>query len=86
VKSNACIPQSRALAEIASPSGTPRPSFARNTGNSGLVTDEHIAEIRSALQSADRIDRDFAVEIKDESGELVAEVQKTIQVRKKSSK
>ena len=49
------------------------------------VADEHIAEIRSALESADRIDRDFTVEIKDESGEIVAEVQKTIQVRKKPS-
>jgi hypothetical protein len=37
------------------------------------------------LQSSDRIDRDFRVEIKDESGGIVAEVQKTIHVRKKQS-
>ena len=47
------------------------------------LTDEKLSEIREALKTQDKIDREFCVEIKDTSGELVAEVQKVIQIRRK---
>jgi len=48
------------------------------------LTDEKLSEIREALKTQDKIDREFCVEIKDTSGELVAEVQKVIQIRWKA--
>jgi len=36
-------------------------------------------------QSTDRIDRDFTIEVKDQSGDIVTEVRKTIHVRKKQA-
>ncbi len=47
------------------------------------LTDDQIAEIRAALENAEKIDRTFEVEVKDESGTVVAVVQKVVQVRKK---
>jgi len=47
------------------------------------LSDEQISEIREALETADKIDRVFTVEIKDESGAVVAEVQKQIHIRRK---
>ena len=47
------------------------------------LLDGQIEEIREALKSAERIDKQFEVLVKDESGEVVAEVQKLIHFRKK---
>ena len=49
------------------------------------LTDDDIAEIREALKTEDKIDRTFQVEIKDESGTVVAEVQKIVQIRRKKA-
>ena len=47
------------------------------------LTDETLNEIRDALKTQEKLDREFRVEIKDQSGELIAEIHKTIQVRRK---
>jgi len=47
------------------------------------VSDGEIEEIRQALAGEEKIDRVFAVEVKDESGAVVAEIQKQIHIRKK---
>lgn len=47
------------------------------------LTDDVIAEIREALKTEEKIDRTFQAVIKDESGTVVAEVQKVIQIRNK---
>jgi len=47
------------------------------------VSDGEIEEIRQALAAEEKIDRVFAVEVKDESGAVVAEIQKQIHIRKK---
>jgi hypothetical protein len=44
---------------------------------------EQIDEIRRALQSEEKIEREFAVEVKDESGAVIAEVKKLLHFRKK---
>jgi hypothetical protein len=57
--------------------GTVRASFR--------LTESQIEEIREALKTQERIDRMFAVEVKDESGSIVAEVQKQLHVRRKDA-
>ena len=57
--------------------GTVRASFR--------LTGAQIEEIREALKTQEKIDRMFAVEVKDESGGIVAEVQKQLHVRRKDS-
>jgi hypothetical protein len=47
------------------------------------LSDQQIQEIREALTTQDKIDRMFSVEVKDESGTIVAEVQKQIHVRRR---
>jgi len=47
------------------------------------LTDEQLEQIREALKRAEKIDRIFTVEIKDESGAVVAEIEKQLPVRKK---
>ncbi|MFZ1916750.1 MAG: DUF4442 domain-containing protein [Terriglobales bacterium] len=47
------------------------------------LTDDEIAAIREALKTEEKIDRTFQAEIKDESGAVVAEVQKVVQIRKR---
>jgi len=47
------------------------------------LSDEQIAEIKEALKSKEKIDRRFAVEVKDDSGAVIAEVEKILQVRGK---
>jgi hypothetical protein len=49
------------------------------------MTDEQIDEIRQALRSAEKIERMLQVEIKDEAGTAVAEVQKLVHIRKNKS-
>ena len=49
------------------------------------LSDEQIQEIRKALETEEKIDRTFAVEVKDELGTVVAEVQKLIHVKRKAA-
>ena len=57
--------------------GTVRASFR--------LSELQVDEIRQALKTAERIDREFVVEIKDEAGESICEVKKVIQMRKKAA-
>ncbi|MBZ5657827.1 MAG: DUF4442 domain-containing protein [Acidobacteriia bacterium] len=47
------------------------------------LADSQIDEIRERLQTQDKIEPIFMVEVKDESGDLVAVVEKVLHVRKK---
>jgi hypothetical protein len=47
------------------------------------ITEEQIAEIREALKTEEKIDREFRVEVKSGDGEIIAEVKKLLQFRKK---
>ena len=49
------------------------------------LTDQQLEEIRQALATADKFEKVFAIEITDESGATVAEVEKLIHIRKKSN-
>jgi uncharacterized protein DUF4442 len=62
----------------------------RKPGNGRLVarfrlSDEQIEGIRRDLQTQPKIEPTFLVEVKDESGAVIAEVQKVLHVRKKNS-
>ena len=46
------------------------------------LTDEQIQEIRDALRDQEKIDRTFLVDVRDESGTVIAEVQKVIHVKR----
>ncbi|HVO80742.1 MAG TPA: DUF4442 domain-containing protein [Terriglobales bacterium] len=47
------------------------------------LSDDQIEGIRRSLNTQDKIEPEFVVEVKDESGAVVAEVQKVLYVRKK---
>jgi len=47
------------------------------------LSDDQIEEIRRALETEEKVNREFTVEIKDESGTIIAEVQKLLHVSKK---
>ena len=47
------------------------------------VSDEQISEIKDALNSQEKIERVFRVEVKDKSGIVIAEVEKLLHVRRK---
>jgi len=47
------------------------------------LSEEQIQEIRQALHSQPKIERVVTVDIKDESGDVVAEVEKLLHIRKK---
>lgn len=47
------------------------------------LSDQQIAEIKEALKTQEKIERAFMVEIKDESGSVIAEIQKLLHVRRK---
>ena len=49
------------------------------------LSEAHIQEIRDALTTEEKIERTFLVEVKDESGTIIAEVQKLLHVRKKDT-
>lgn len=49
------------------------------------LSEEQIEEIRAALQHEEKIDRVFTVEVTDESGAVIAEVEKQIHFRKKGA-
>jgi acyl-coenzyme A thioesterase PaaI-like protein len=50
-----------------------------------VVTQEELDAIRSALQSTDRIDRVYRVELRDKEDTLHAEIDKVIQIRRKTA-
>jgi hypothetical protein len=45
------------------------------------LSDEQIQEIKDALKTQDKIERVFRVEVKDEAGSVIAEVEKLLHVR-----
>jgi hypothetical protein len=47
------------------------------------LSQQQISEIRQVLNSQKKIERTFAVEVKDESGNVIAEVEKLLHIRKK---
>ncbi len=47
------------------------------------LSQEQIREIKQALNSQEKIERVFTVEVKDESGSAVAEIEKLLHVRRK---
>jgi hypothetical protein len=47
------------------------------------ITDGQIAEIREALKTEEKVDREFSVDVKSADGEIIAEVKKLLQFRKK---
>lgn len=48
------------------------------------LTDAHLEEIRATLVTQNKMDYHFKVEIKDEEGKLISEVDKVLYIRKKS--
>jgi hypothetical protein len=48
------------------------------------LADQQIDEIKQALQTEEKIERMFLVEVKDEAGTTVAEIQKTVHVKEKN--
>ena len=56
----------------------------RGTVSAGFrLAEQQIREIKQALNSQEKIERVFTVEVKDESGNVIAEVEKLVDVRKK---
>lgn len=49
------------------------------------LSEAQIQEIRDALTTEEKIERTFLVEVKDESGTTIAEVQKLLHVRRKDT-
>jgi hypothetical protein len=49
------------------------------------ITDEQIAEIREALKTVEKIDREFSVDVRSGDGQVIAEVKKLLQFRKKKA-
>ena len=47
------------------------------------ITEEQIAEILEAVKTEEKIDREFVVDVKSGDGEIIAEVKKVLQFRKK---
>ncbi|HXZ19203.1 MAG TPA: DUF4442 domain-containing protein [Candidatus Acidoferrales bacterium] len=48
------------------------------------LTEEEIEEIRRALETQEKIERTFAVDVKDEAGNVIAQVEKLLHIRKKT--
>jgi Domain of unknown function (DUF4442) len=49
------------------------------------LTDQQIQEIKQALTAEKKIERVFAVEVKDKSGTVIAEVEKLLHIRRKDN-
>jgi uncharacterized membrane protein affecting hemolysin expression len=47
------------------------------------LSDQQIDEIKQALNAEKKIERVFTVEVKDESGTVIAEVEKLLHIRRK---
>jgi Domain of unknown function (DUF4442) len=61
-----------------------RPGRGRMTAEFRL-TDAQLTDIRQQLQKAEKIEPTFTVEVRDDAGEIVAIVEKVIQVKKKTA-
>lgn len=61
-----------------------RPGRGKVTASFRLSA-EQIEEIRQGLKSEEKVEPTFVVEIKDEAGTVIAEVQKVLHVRKKKA-
>lgn len=48
------------------------------------LTDVHLSDIKKQLETVNKLDYVFKVEIKDDAGKLVADVDKVLYIRKKS--
>jgi acyl-coenzyme A thioesterase PaaI-like protein len=48
------------------------------------LTEEHLNEIKKTLESQNKMDYVFKVEVKDDAGKLIADVDKVLYIRKKS--
>jgi len=48
------------------------------------LTEEEIEEIRRALETQEKIERTFAVDVKDDAGNVIARVEKLLHIRKKT--
>jgi hypothetical protein len=59
-----------------------RPGRGRVTAQFRL-SEQQLGEIRQQLETAEKLEPVFVVEVKDEEGEVVAQVEKVVQVRKK---
>src|SRR5271169_1729087 len=49
------------------------------------ISEEQIAEIRAALKTEKKIDREFSIDVKDGEGVVIAEVRKLLQFRNKKA-
>jgi Domain of unknown function (DUF4442) len=49
------------------------------------LTDQQIQEIKQSLTTEKKIERVFTVEVKDESGAVIAEVEKLLHIRRKDN-
>lgn len=49
-----------------------------------ILTDAHLEEIKKNLESVNKMDYIFKVEIRDDAGKLIADVDKVLYIRKKS--
>ena len=47
------------------------------------IVDSQVEEIREGLKTAEKLEREFAIQVKDEKGEVIAEVNKLLHFRKK---
>jgi acyl-coenzyme A thioesterase PaaI-like protein len=50
------------------------------------ISDRQFDEIKEALRSQEKIDRAFAVEVKDDAGNVIAEIDKQLQIRRKAAR
>ena len=48
------------------------------------LTEEHLNEIKKTLETQNKMDYVFKVEVKDDAGKLIADVDKVLYIRKKS--
>jgi hypothetical protein len=56
----------------------------RGTVSAGFrISDDQLDEIKMAVQREDKAERTFAVEITDETGTVIAEVQKQLHIRRR---
>lgn len=49
------------------------------------ISDEQIAEIREALKTEEKMEREFAIDVKDKEGEVIAQVRKLLHFRKREA-
>jgi len=49
------------------------------------LSDEQLDEIRAKLKTQDKYEPTFSVEVKDDTGQVIAEVQKVLHIRRKES-